>query len=89
MSIRIVLVLGVLGRLLSGFLSDSPLDGCRYAVGIGTGGGYGASQFAGGWAMDGSQALANGFWLGMAVSATVPLGILWVLERELGKLNVN
>lgn len=51
--------------------------------------GYTIGPPLGGWAMDGSQALANGFWLGMAASVVAPIGILWVLERELRRLNVN
>lgn len=51
--------------------------------------GYAIGPPLGGWAMDGSQALANGFWLGLAVSVTVAIGILGVLDKELGKRNAN
>lgn len=47
--------------------------------------GYAIGPPLGGWAMDGSQAIANGFWLGMAASVALPIGILWVLEKELGR----
>jgi MFS family permease len=51
--------------------------------------GYAIGPPLGGWAMDQSEAISHGFWLGMAVSVALPIGILWVLERELAKLNVD
>jgi MFS family permease len=51
--------------------------------------GYAIGPPLGGWAMDGSQGLANGFWLGLAASVTVAIGILGVLDKELRKRNAN
>ncbi|HIK30119.1 MAG TPA: MFS transporter [Oscillatoriales cyanobacterium M59_W2019_021] len=47
--------------------------------------GYAIGPPLGGWAMDRSDAISHGFWLGLAASVAVPWGILWVLDRELGR----
>ncbi|PSN75968.1 hypothetical protein C8B47_29780, partial [filamentous cyanobacterium CCP4] len=35
----------------------------------------------GGWAMDQSAVVAQRFWLGVGLSATVCIGLLWVFEN--------
>jgi MFS family permease len=47
--------------------------------------GYAIGPPLGGWAMDRSEAISNGFWLVMAASVAIPIGILFVLEKELGR----
>lgn len=47
--------------------------------------GYAIGPPMGGWAMDRSEAISNGFWLIMAMSVAIVIAILVMLEKELGR----
>ncbi len=55
-------------------LANSPSAASCWTVG------YFIGLLLGGWAMDQSALVARRFWLGVGLSATVCIGLLWVFE---------
>ncbi|MGF1520162.1 MAG: MFS transporter [Nodosilinea sp.] len=70
----------VAGHFVGGTLADSPRFGRKAVVSLAAGLVALVSAVLGGWAMDQTAVVAQRFSLGVGLSATVCIALLWVFE---------